>query len=234
VEQRRKAIKLKDPAERERALFQTIDAEPVFPPPNGEQWRVMIRNLRVALQMYREGICDPGLTDQQTLARLYLNTLTRLFLNYPDAASELLHQPLAILAMAFSDLADGKVPDLFRPVNKPKNRPKNQRLDDAVKGKAARALNCLIEAGEDKMVSARFVVGVLQNLHVRGSNKMTTQTIITWRDRCREGIGAVSEHTLEHYLEPVPGSIGSSPAELRDVLAEDLRIALVLREPQSQ
>jgi hypothetical protein len=225
VEQR-KASKSVDPVERERALFQQIDAKPVFPAPEDEQWRVLIRNLRIALQMYREGICDAGLTDQQTLARLYSNVLTHFFFQHPDAASESLHQPLAALTVAFSDLADGKVPDLFRPVSKPRNRPKNQRLDDAVKGKAARALNCLIGSGEDNMEAARFIARELKKLRVRGANKITPQTIITWRNRCREGNGAVSEHTLEHYGEPLPGEVGPSRAELRDILVEDFRIAL--------
>ena len=219
--------------ERVRALFEQFDALPPFPLPD-DVWRNLVRNLRIALQMYHERYCEPGLTDQQTLARSFLYCLGNSFLRHSDAASELLHQPFFMISEAFGDLADGKVPDLFKPVAKPRNRPKNQRIDDAIKGKAARTLDRLIAAGEDRKDAAGFVVQMFRSLGIRGAENLEAKTVANWRSRCREGVGAVSEVTLEHFSAPVPLEIGSSPTELRRFLTNDMRLAIVAREPHSQ
>jgi hypothetical protein len=234
MENRRNPPQSGDPTEREQATFGKMDALPAFPPPADEEWHVMARNLRVALQIFREGSCDPGLTDQQTLILLYATTLSRFLYQIPEANSEGLHQPLVLLVDAFHDLAHGTVPDLFRPVRKPMNRPKDQRIDDRIKGIAARALNYLIVAGRDRMNAARFVVKALRDFRVRGSANLRPETIINWRARCSEGHGSMSAVALQHYSQPLPQHAGLSPAELEGSLVSELRQALIIREPHSQ
>lgn len=232
MEDERKAVDSIDSAERERAIFNMMDDLPTFPLPTDEEWRFMVRHLRVAWQMFRERICDTGSTDQQTLLRLYASGLTRLFHQIPEARSEGLNQPLVLLVDAFADLADGTVPDLFRPVRKPMHRPKEQRINDRIKGMAARALSCLIAAGYDKRIAARFLVKVLRDLRVRGSTNLRPDTIINWRARCSDR--SMSHEALQHYFTPFPGDDSLSPSELERVLASELREAVVIREPFSQ
>ena len=153
-----------DPAdltEQERLLLTMMTVHPVLPPPTDDVWRVMVGHLRFVQRRQRDGFHNPGLSDQQTAVAAFTNILAQFFLNMPEMKAEGLHQPLALLVIAFNDLAAGKVSDLFKPQWVPSHRPSSQQIDDIIKGKAARALELLIQAGTAKNDAARQVVRVL-------------------------------------------------------------------------
>jgi hypothetical protein len=223
-----------DLTEQERLLLAMCLVHPVIPPPTDDEWRSMVGHLRFVWHPQRKGSYDPRLSDQQHLVVTFANILATFFMRIPAMKDEGLHQPLALLVTAFNDLAAGKVPDLFKPVQKPSHRPKNQQIDDIIKGKAARVLDLLIQAGTSEDEAGRSVARVLDNAGVRGAKRMSASTIINWRNRCNEGPGAVSGITLAHFRDQMPGEAGNSAAEQAAYLNRELQSAPVIRKPRSQ
>jgi hypothetical protein len=69
---------------------------------------------------------------------------------------------------------------------------------------------------------------------VRGAKGFSPSTIINWRARCSEGLGAVSAVTLAHFRNPLPDEAGSSPSEQAAYLIRELESAPAIRERRSQ
>jgi hypothetical protein len=211
-----------------------MTVDPVQPAPSDDEWRVMVAHLRFIMHRQSRGFHDPGLTDQQTQVVSFANILALFFMNLPLIKAEGLHQPLALLVLAFNDLAAGKVPDLFTPVRRPSHRPDNQQIDDVIKGKAARVLDLLIQTGVNRDEAALSIARILNNAEVRGAKRQSARTIINWRNRCSEGPGAVSGVTLAHFRDPMPAEAGTSAAEQATYLIRELQSSPVIREPNSQ
>jgi hypothetical protein len=221
-----------DPADltaQERQLLAMMQAFPVIPLPSHDEWTVMIGHLRFALSRKRRRIDDPRLGSQQLLVLTVANILGAFFLQMPETKSEGLHQPLALLVTAFNDLAAGTIPDLFKPRMKPPRRPNAQQIDDIVKGKASRVLDLLMKGGRRKADAAIQVSRLLKASGVRGSERITSTTVINWRARCCEGPDAVSSVTLAHFRDPLPIEAGSSPTEQVFYLIRELQEAIVIR-----
>jgi hypothetical protein len=227
-------VDIADLTERERLLLAMCSVYPVIPPPTDDEWRGMVGHLRFVMHRQRSGFHESGLTDQQSQVVAFANILGQFFMHMPSMKAEGLQQPLALLVTAFNDLAAGKISDLFKPVWKPLHRPDNQQIDDIVKGKAARALDLLIQAGESRGEAARSVAQALDKASVRGVKGRSPRTIINWRIRCGEGPGAVSAVALAHFRDPLPAEAGASAAEQAVYLLRELRTAPVIREPRSQ
>ena len=214
-------------------LWRWTMACPVIAPPPAEEWRDMIGTLRFFMARQRDGLLDPGLSDQQALCRGFVNVLAQFFLAMPGTKAEGLHQPLALLVTAFNDLAKGKVPDIFKPVRKPRGRARDQQIDDIVKGKAARLMALLIQEGRPRREAASLVANTLKSNQVRGAGKVTPAKIENWLERC-QGHSAMSDVTLAHFRASLPPEAGTSAASQADYLIRELRHSPIIRAALSQ
>jgi hypothetical protein len=159
--------------------------------------------LRCIAEIERRGLRNaelpPGVTGPERAQRAVLR-----FLQQQDCVMQ--HNaaaPILRLNSAISDLADGRVSPMFRPVNRRPGRRTTSRVEALIMGMAARAMSELMEAGATLDEAARQVAQAIRAGGVIGHKKISAATVKNWRARIMEGPGAAPPEAIAHFREPL-------------------------------
>ena len=111
--------------------------------------------------------------------------------------------PLVRLAMALEDLTRGSRPEMLAPRKKNGGPPMESPRAHVI-GFAARAMDRLMQAGDDAKHAAAKVCSAMKKGHAAGWQKVDRNTVIRWRARCMEGPGAdVSPAAIAKFREQI-------------------------------
>jgi hypothetical protein len=216
----------------DRLAFSMRRCDAMGSPPDIEAWMTLVATLQIAAGRAQQGENHPLLPDGLGVIAEYANAFGDFLLAHPWAHAEGLQQPLGRLLAAIMDLANGKTPELFKPIAKVGNRPKDETIGEIIKGQAARALDELISAGEPTEQAASKVLRVLRAGNVLGAKRWTPRTIERWRYRLREGEGAMSPVALAHFRQALRPDAGATHAQRAEWLLGTLRNALAIKGPK--
>ncbi len=158
--------------------------------------------LREAKRLY-EGEDDGGRAGMA----LAVSAAADLVLSIEEMRSEDLAVPLSALAIALTDLDNGKVargliPKIFG------NRPPDTHMRQAMRAYASIAMELLMMAGFQRGEAAHVVINFMISKGVKadGRRTWTGATVANWRDQCRAGKAAIftqeiwGEHDFSQYV----------------------------------
>lgn len=201
-------------------------------PCDPEAWMRFVRALWIANREATQGLHHSLLPEKLGTIARYNQALMELIEANTWLKQMGLHQPIAELQLAITDIARGNEPELFKPVVKrSRNRPLPSAGADVVKGQAARVLDLLILSGEEASEAARRIARALQAGGVIGAGRITASTIKNWRNRHKEGVGAdgVNSLSLSHFTGEIPAMAGQSPKEQAEWILRNLRNAPAIK-----
>lgn len=113
--------------------------------------------------------------------------------------------PLIRLQGDIIDLADGRVSPLFKPVARQRGNPGKGQNEAMRMGFAVRTMSELMDGGTSEAEAARQVAAAI-------GEKATT--VRNWRARLNEGPGpGAPQLAIDHYKEPLPPDLGSTPEQ---------------------
>lgn len=205
--------------------FAALQAEAITARPKASDWAKLVAKLRWAVEVERRGLEAPG-----TIApRIALDALIEFLVKQRCIEQHGAHVPLVRLAGALADLAGGSTPPLFKPtVRKAGNRSKSH-AEAVIRGFSVRAAEELIESGVPAPDATRRVATALRAGKVSGWERINAATVENWRERIRQGVWrrqpvpGASQEAIDHYLEPLPAALGSSPKQRGEILLKILR-----------
>ena len=193
--------------------------------PSSDDWAHLYVALVWAADLERRGARNPELPAGATAPEQALRAVNSFLARSPMLVHLGALAPLFRLHSGIIDLADGRVPSIFKPVNKRGGSP-GARVPPVVVGLAARAMEELIEAGNARIHAARQVARTLQ---LAGYRKVTPETIANWRDGCNEGPGGrVADDAVKCFRDPLPAEMGDTPVQRATALLKHLKRAQVV------
>ena len=185
-------------------------------------WADLCAFLVWAAELDRRGINNPTLPEGATTAEYALRGVLFFLERSPFLVRRGAIGPLLRLHKALVDLSEGRVSPIFRPVKKRGGSP-GKGVPEVVVGLAAKAMDELIHAGNERGEAARKVANAVR---AGGYPKVTTTTITNWRDGCNEGPGGrVPNDAVGQFRAPLPATMGDTPALRAANLLERLKNA---------
>jgi len=175
-------------------------------PPTREEWSLFIARLtearKVQLSAARATNLPADLHADFAAIWLAYEAVLELLVDQPDLAGDELAAPLIQLGFALADVEGGRAPPLLRPhrrkgTKSTKGGPATGEL--ALMAVAAMALDALIEAGEPRHDAARKVARTIEIARIPLQPRVgasAASTVVGWRDRLREGDGAMPGQAL--------------------------------------
>jgi hypothetical protein len=207
----------------EDAILEAWLAEAQAEPPEPAFWMKLTYHLRHAAELDRQRGTSPTQIPPETVAAQYfLHNLAKLLMEQPffKRRPDLL-APLHRLSTAVSDLGDGTVSPMFRPVGRGRGHPGKGAQFDLMKGHAARAVTELNMGGMLLDEAAKVVAKALREGGNGRLNAVTPEVVINWREKIMLGRGpGATRAAIFAYKKELPPFMGCTPAERGHNLVE--------------
>jgi hypothetical protein len=186
--------------------------------PKASEWADLVAMLRWAAEVRRRGEDADNVPQGVTAARLALKAVIQ-FLQRECVLKHGASMPLIELQAALTDLTNGRVSQMFKPVAKPSGNPGKSRSDAAFMGNSARAMSLLMEAGKSEKDAASRVGKVLG---------IEPSQVKNWRDRLNQGPGpGAPRAAIDHYKARLPTWPDSTPLQQGERLLKVIKATLV-------
>jgi hypothetical protein len=206
----------------EDAILEAWLAEAQAEPPEPAFWMKLTYHLCHAAELDRQRGTSPKQIPPETVAAQYfLHNLAKLLMEQPffKRRPDLL-APLHRLSTAVSDLGDGTVSPMFRPVGRGRGHPGKGAQFDLMKH-AARAVTELNMGGMLLDEAAKVVAKALREGGNGRLNAVTPEVVINWREKIMLGRGpGATRAAIFAYKKVLPPFMGCTPAERGHNLVE--------------
>jgi len=181
------------------------------PPPAA--WDNLISNLRLTAKWDQE--LNKSLADHPIRAMMMLTAaLADYFRESPTFRSEPeLADPLLRLAAALAEVYAGRAPPLFQPLKSSGGNPGKSLPEQDFMATAALAAHYLIETGLSREDAAMTVLRAIETADpgLPKTPNLTSNTVLGWRDRLKEGVGRVPLGALKGFEMELAESSGADP-----------------------
>jgi hypothetical protein len=200
------------------------EARSNLPTPN--QWAQLIAGLRHAAEIGRSNHVLSGLSSDATAVALAIGMIQAFFAEQEIALKYEILAPLNRLSAALTDLSEGRVNALFKPVERKPGNPGAGIAEAYIIALAARAMSALMKEGQSKEDASRKVAAALKANGGKYKNA-NARTVQGWRDRIHEGAGGgrIPAQALDHYNNTIPQGLNSK--QLLEALKGAARLGLV-------